>query len=123
MCNGGRIMHHLKWRLPDKRNVVLFVGYQAQGTRGRLLLEGAKRIRIHGEDFPVKARIMQVHALSAHADRDEILHWLGGFSRPPRQVFIVHGEPESSQALREYIQRSFGWKASVPKTGDVYEIV
>lgn len=123
MCNGGRIMHHLKWRLPDTRNVVLFVGYQAQGTRGRLLLEGAKRIRIHGEDFPVKARIMQVHALSAHADRDEILHWLGGFSRPPRQVFIVHGEPESSQALREYIQRSFGWKASVPKTGDVYEIV
>ncbi len=90
MCTGGRILHHLKWRLPDQRNVVLFVGYQAEGTRGRRLLEGAERVRIHGENIPVRARIVQAHALSGHADRDEILRWLSGFNQPPRQTFIVH---------------------------------
>jgi metallo-beta-lactamase family protein len=123
MCNGGRIMHHLKWRLADKRNVVLIVGYQAQGTRGRLLLEGAKRIRIHGEEVPVCARIMQAHALSAHADRDELLRWLGGFSRQPGRLFVVHGEPKSSQALQEQIRRRYGWETSAPKMGDVHEIL
>lgn len=123
MCNGGRIMHHLKWRLPDKRNVVLFVGYQAEGTRGRLLLEGAKRIRIHGEEVPVRARIFQAHALSAHADRDELLRWLSGFEKPPRHTFVVHGEPKSSQALQEHIRKRFGWEVSAPRTGEVYEIV
>ncbi|MCK6584888.1 MAG: MBL fold metallo-hydrolase, partial [Anaerolineales bacterium] len=123
MCNGGRIMHHLKWRLPDKRNAVLFVGYQARDTRGRMLLDGVKRIRIHGEEIPVRARIMQVHALSAHADRDELLRWLGGFTRSPRRTFIVHGEPESSQVLREHIRQRFGWEASVPSLGEAYEIV
>lgn len=123
MVNGGRIMHHLKWRLPDARNALLFVGYQAEGTKGRLLLEGAKRIRIHGEEFPVRARIFQAHALSAHADRDEILHWLGGFSRPPRRTFVVHGEPKSSQALQEYIRKRFGWEASAPKVGEAYEVI
>ena len=123
MCNGGRILHHLKWRLPDKRNVVLFVGYQAVGTRGRLLLEGAKRIRIHGEDIAVRARIMQAHALSAHADRDELLHWLSGFSRPPRHTFIVHGEPGGSSALQEHIRRRFEWEVTAPKIGEFHEIV
>ncbi len=122
MCNGGRIMHHLKWRLPDKRNAVLFVGYQAEGTRGRLLLEGAKRIRIHGEEVPVQARIIQVHALSAHADRDELLRWLSGFSRPPRRTFVVHGEPKSSQALQDHIRQRFGWDVITPKIGERYEI-
>jgi len=122
MVNGGRIMHHLKWRLPDQRNALLFVGYQAEGTKGRLLLEGAKRIRIHGEEFPVRARIFQAHALSAHADRDEILRWLSGFSKPPRRVFVVHGEPKSSQALQEHILKRFGWEVSAPKVGEAYEI-
>lgn len=122
MCNGGRIMHHLKWRLPDKRNAVLFVGYQAQGTRGRLLLEGKKRLRIHGEEIPVRARIFQAHALSAHADRDELMHWLSGFTRAPRHTFVVHGEPTSSQALQEHIQRRLGWETSAPRVGDRYEI-
>ncbi|MBI1793635.1 MAG: MBL fold metallo-hydrolase [Chloroflexi bacterium] len=123
MVNGGRIMHHLKWRLPDKRNALLFVGYQAEGTKGRLLLEGAERIRIHGEEVPVRAHIFQAHALSAHADRDEILRWLGGFSRPPRRTFVVHGEPKSSQALQEHIRKRFGWEVSAPRTGEVHEIV
>ncbi|MFH1906086.1 MAG: MBL fold metallo-hydrolase [Chloroflexota bacterium] len=122
MCNGGRILHHLKWRLPDKRNAVFFVGYQAEGTRGRLLLEGAAEIRIHGEKVPVRARLFQAHALSAHADRDELLRWLDGFSQPPRQTFIVHGEPASSQALREHIQQRFGWNAVLPKTGETYKV-
>jgi metallo-beta-lactamase family protein len=123
MCNGGRIMHHLKWRLPDKRNAVIFVGYQAEGTRGRILLEGARRIRIHGEEVPVQARLFQAHALSAHADRDELLRWLSGFSSAPRHTFIVHGEAGSSQALQEHIRHRFEWEASAPRTGEAYEIV
>lgn len=123
MCNGGRILHHLKWRLPDKRNAVLFVGYQAAGTRGRSLLEGAKRIRIHGEEFPVRARFFQARALSAHADRNELLRWLSGFSRPPCRTFVVHGEPKSSQALLEHIHRRFEWEVAAPRIGEVYEIV
>lgn len=123
MLNGGRILHHLKWRLSDPRNVVLIVGYQAAGTRGRLLLEGAKRIRIHGEEIPVRAHLMQAHALSAHADRDELLRWLGGFSHPPRHAYIVHGEPKSSQAFAEGIRERLEWDVRAPKIGQVYEIV
>lgn len=122
MCNGGRIMHHLKWRLPDKRNVVLFVGYQAEGTRGRLLLEGAKQVLIHGEKVPVQARIVQAQALSAHADQDELLRWLSGFEKPPRHTFVVHGEPKSSQVLQEHIRGRFGWEVSTPSIGESYEI-
>lgn len=123
MCNGGRIMHHLKWRLPDRRNVVLFVGYQAQGTRGRYILDGAQKVRIQGEMIPVRARIVRAHALSAHADRDELLRWLSGFSQQLRQIFIVHGEPGSSQALQKHIHHRFGWEAGIPKTGEVHEIL
>lgn len=123
MCNGGRIMHHLKWRLPDKRNAVLFVGYQANGTRGRYLLEGAEKIRIHGEMIPVRAHILQVHALSAHADRDELLQWLGGFANPPKQTFIVHGELESSQEFQKHIRQKLGWNTIVPQQSDSFEIV
>jgi len=122
MCNGGRIMHHLKWRLSDKRNVVLFVGYQAEGTRGRYLLEGAKKIRIHGETVPVRARIIQAHALSAHADRDEVLKWLDGFTSPPNKTVIVHGETSSSQALQKHIAEKFSWETIVPQMNDILEV-
>lgn len=117
MCTGGRIMHHLKWRLPDPRNVVLFVGYQAEGTRGRWLLNGAKSTRIHGEEFPVRARIASLHALSGHADHDELLRWLGGFERPPRQTFMVHGEPEASQSLQADLGKR-GWRTFIPGRGE-----
>lgn len=113
MCTGGRILHHMKWRLPHARNTVLFVGYQAEGTRGRRLLDGAKRVRIHGQEVPVRARIASVDALSGHADRDELLRWLGGFAHPPRQTFIVHGEPEASEALAGAL-RDRGWDVTVP---------
>ncbi|MBI1800971.1 MAG: MBL fold metallo-hydrolase [Chloroflexi bacterium] len=120
MLTGGRILHHLKWRLPGGNNAVLFVGYQAEGTRGRLLLEGAKAIRIHGETVPVKARIIQAHALSGHADRAEILHWLSGSSRAPRRVFITHGEPRASQALAAAIHTELGWETEVPLMNDTF---
>ncbi len=113
MCTGGRIKHHLKWRLPNPRNVVLFVGYQAEGTQGRWLLNGAKRVRIHGEEVPVRARIASLHALSGHADHDELLRWLAGFVRPPQTTFIVHGEPKASRALQADVERH-GWHTIIP---------
>ena len=121
MCTGGRIKHHLKWRLPDPRNVVLFVGYQAEGTRGRWLLNGAKSTRIHGEEFPVRARIASLHALSGHADHDELLRWLGGFERPPQQTFIVHGEPKASQALQADLEQR-GWHTILPAQETIFSI-
>ncbi len=118
MCTGGRILHHLKWRLPDAGNAILFVGYQAEGTRGRLLLNGAERLKIHGESIAVKARIFQAEALSAHADRDELLRWLMQFKEPPQQTFIVHGEPESSLSLQDLIQQKIGWETIIPRRAE-----
>jgi metallo-beta-lactamase family protein len=109
MATGGRILHHLRHRLPDPRTTVLFVGYQAAGTRGRLLRDGADRLRIFGEDVPVRATILATDALSAHADRDEILRWMGGFRRPPTATFTVHGEPAAAIALRDAIEATLGW--------------
>ncbi|MGH2605085.1 MAG: MBL fold metallo-hydrolase RNA specificity domain-containing protein, partial [Anaerolineales bacterium] len=99
MISGGRILHHLKHRLPDPRNEVLLVGYQAQGTRGRRLQEGAETVRIHGGEIPVRARVTSLSGLSAHADQQEILRWLRGFRRPPGQTLLVHGETPARDAL------------------------
>ena len=118
MCTGGRILHHLKWRLPDKRNVVLFVGYQAEGSRGRRLLEGVETIKIHGESIPVRAQIARVDALSGHADENELLRWLGTFPQPPVQTFLVHGEKKGAQALQRTIEERLGWRTSIPTIGD-----
>jgi metallo-beta-lactamase family protein len=122
MATGGRILHHLRRRIADDRTTVLFVGYQAVGTRGRMLRDGAKTLRIFGEDLPVRARIMTTGALSAHADRGEILRWLRGFRRPPVATYAVHGEPEAAAALREAIERELGWRAAVPAAGARIEI-
>ncbi len=113
MATGGRILHHLRQRLPDERTTVLFVGYQASGTRGRLLRDGARALRIFGEDVPVRASIMATDALSAHADQAEILRWLGGFRRPPEMTYAVHGEPEAAAALRDAIAEKLGWRCAV----------
>ena len=117
MATGGRILHHLRRRLPEAETTVLFVGYQAAGTRGRLLRDGARSIRMLGEAVPVRARIMVSDTYSAHADRDEILRWLGGFRRPPGMTYIVHGEPDAASALRETIARELGWRAAVAEDG------
>ena len=115
MCTAGRIVHHLKHRLPDSRNAVLFVGYQAAGTRGRRIVDGARNVRIHGENVPVEARIFNVDALSGHADQAELLRWLDGFRRPPSETFLVHGEPHSARGLRDAIEAKLGWKTTIPR--------
>lgn len=110
MATGGRVIHHLKRYAPDPRSSILFAGYQAAGTRGAKMLAGASTIKIHGEYVPVKAELNNLSMLSAHADADEIMRWLGGFQRPPRQTFLVHGEPEAADALRCRIKDELGWK-------------
>ena len=113
MATGGRILHHLRQRLADERTTVLFVGYQAAGTRGRLLRDGAARLRIFGEEVSVRATIMATDALSAHADQGEIIRWLRGFARPPAMTYCVHGEPAAATALRAAIEQYLGWRCAV----------
>lgn len=110
MATGGRVVHHLKRFAPDPRSSILFAGYQAAGTRGAKMLAGARTIKIHGEYIPVKAELDNLSMLSAHADADEIMRWLGGFRRPPRETFLVHGEPEAADALRCRIKDELGWR-------------
>jgi len=114
MATGGRVLHHLKGILPDERNTVLFSGYQAAGTRGRRLRDGEKRTRIHGADIPVAAEIDVLDQMSAHADADEIMRWLGGFERPPRLTCLVHGEPGPMDTLKARIERELGWTVRTP---------
>jgi metallo-beta-lactamase family protein len=117
MATGGRILHHLQRLLPDPRTTVLFVGYQAAGTRGRLLKDGAHDIKMLGAMVPVRAQIMISDSYSAHADREEILRWLGGFTRPPGMTYVVHGEPEAAGALRDAVTSRLGWRAAVAADG------
>lgn len=122
MATGGRIMHHLRKRLPDGRNTVIFVGFQAEGTRGRRLLDGEKEIRIFGEMVPVSAHIERLDNLSAHADSREILRWLGEFKRAPETVFLVHGEAAAAEALRKKIIEKFGWAVEIPEYLQKFEL-
>ena len=115
MATGGRVLHHLAKRLPDPRNCVLLAGFQAQGTRGRALEDGAKYLTIHGAVVPVRAEVTNLHQFSAHAGRGELLRWLGGLPSPPKRVYIVHGEPEASAALQSAIGSQFGWNTTLPE--------
>ncbi|GAB4169030.1 MAG: MBL fold metallo-hydrolase [Wenzhouxiangellaceae bacterium] len=119
MATGGRVLHHLKVYLPHPEHSVVFVGYQAEGTRGARLVQGARQIKIHGQYWPVRAEVSQLDMLSAHADRDELLDWLGGLANSPDQVFVVHGNPEASDALRLAIEERYGWPARVPEHREV----
>ncbi len=114
IATGGRVVHHLKAFLPDARNTVLFAGFQAGGTRGASLVQGAELIKIHGQYVPVRAEVRLLENLSAHADVDEILGWLRGFTRPPRHTFITHGEPEAADALRRRIEEALRWQCTIP---------
>lgn len=114
MCTGGRIMHHLYHRLPRQNDTVLFVGYQAAGTRGRRILEQEPTIRIFGQDVPLNCQVRQISGLSAHADRSELLKWLGNFVESPKHVFITHGEPESAYALANTLKVERNWDPIVP---------
>jgi metallo-beta-lactamase family protein len=110
MATGGRVLHHLARRLSDPRTTILLPGFQAQGTRGRQLEEGARTIHIHGRDIEVRAQVYRLEGLSAHGDRSEILRWLGGFQRPPAACYIVHGEPMAAQALTQAIEEELDWR-------------
>jgi metallo-beta-lactamase family protein len=118
MATGGRILHHLKHRLPDRRTVVLLAGYQAPDTRGSQLLAGAQALKIHGQDVPVRARIRSVDGFSSHGDQAALLRWLGGLQRPPRRVFVVHGEPHPAATLAEQIRQRYGWPVTVAAYGE-----
>lgn len=117
MITGGRILHHLKHRLSDPRTTVLLVGFQARGTRGRSLQERASTLRIYGQDVPVRARVEVVDGLSAHADQNEILRWLSTFRRPPRQTWVVHGEPGPAATLAQLVHERLGWSTAVAEDG------
>ena len=114
MATGGRVLHHIEAFGGSHQNTLLFSGFQAAGTRGRKLLEGAREVKIHGRWMPIKAEVAELAMLSAHADSDELMRWLRGFTKAPERVFIVHGESDASEALRERIQRELNWHASVP---------
>jgi metallo-beta-lactamase family protein len=115
MASGGRVLHHLARCLPDERNAVVLVGFQAAGTRGRSLVEGAREVKLLGRYVRVAAEIVSVPAFSVHADRDEILAWLRAAPRAPETTFLVHGEPPASTALHDTIERELGWTAVVAR--------
>ena len=115
MATGGRVLHHIARLAPDPRNAILLAGYQAEGTRGRAMEDGAKTVRIHGADIPVAAEVINLRQFSAHAGQSELLRWLGGLPAPPRQTFITHGEPQASAALNAKIESTLGWRAAVPQ--------
>jgi len=121
MMNGGRILHHLARRLPDPRTTVLVAGFQAIGTRGRALVEGAKFLKIHGRDVPVRATIRRVDALSGHGDRKEIGRWLSTMPAP-RRVFLVHGEPPAAEGMAQHLRATLGWESTIPAIGDSFDL-
>jgi metallo-beta-lactamase family protein len=122
MATGGRVLHHLAAGLPDPRNTVLFVGFQAAGTRGRQLIEGAPQVKMFGRFIPVQARIEKLNAMSAHADAAEIVRWLGTFPKAPSVTYLVHGEPPAQVALKARIERELGWNVSIPEYGERVEV-
>jgi len=122
MATGGRVLHHLKVYAPDARNSVVFTGYQAGGTRGAAMVRGTESIKIHGQYWQVNAEIVNLDMLSAHADSEEIIEWLSHFEKPPTQVFIVHGEPEASDALRLKIAEHLGWDCTLPEMDHEYPL-
>lgn len=115
MASGGRVVHHLKAFAPKSNNTILFAGFQAAGTRGAAMVDGAREIKIHGEYYPIRARVEFISNLSAHADYEEIIDWLRGFETPPKKTFIIHGEPLAADAMRLHLEEKLHWRAEVPE--------
>jgi len=115
MATGGRVLHHIARLAPDRKNAILLAGFQAEGTRGRALEEGAKTVRIHGEDVPVFAEVINLRQFSAHAGKSELLRWLSGLPAPPRQTYLTHGEPKASAALKAAIESTLRWRVALPQ--------
>jgi metallo-beta-lactamase family protein len=122
MATGGRVLHHMAAALPDPRHTVLFVGYQAAGTRGRLLVDGAREVKIHGRHVPVAARIAKIDSMSAHADRGEIVRWLTTLPQAPARLCLVHGEAGPMDALRALVTDRFGWQPYMPSHGERIDV-
>ena len=122
MATGGRVLHHLVRRLPDPGATVLLVGYQAAGTRGRALQEGAKTLRIFNQEITVRARVIKLDGCSAHADQEELLRWLAGFTRPPQRTLCVHGEPQAADTFAALIRHRLGWATEVPEDRQCIEL-
>ena len=122
MATGGRVLHHLKALAPNPLNTLLVPGFQAGGTRGAQIVAGAPSVRIHGKDVPIRAEVVPMGTLSAHADGDEIMQWLRGFKRPPKHTYVVHGDPNASDVLRRRISLELGWSVSVPEYRDSVEL-
>jgi metallo-beta-lactamase family protein len=115
MCTGGRIKHHLVNNISHRKATIMFVGYQAAGTLGRLIVDGEKEVRILGQTYPVRAKVVRIEGFSAHADREELLRWLGTLQTPPRRLFVVHGEATSAQSFAGFIRERTGWNVLVPE--------
>lgn len=115
MATGGRVLHHLIAFAPDPRNAIVLCGYQAGGTRGAAIAAGERSVRIYGQDVAINAEVVQLSAASAHADAGEVIDWLRAAPRPPRTVFVTHGEPDAADAMRLRIERELGWHAHVPE--------
>ena len=122
MATGGRVVHHLKAFAPDRRNTILLAGYQAAGTRGAALAGGATQIKIHGQYVPVRAEVVNIGSLSAHADRNELLQWLGKLPRAPKRVFVTHGEPVAADSLRQAIEEKYQWSCTVAEQMQAVEL-
>jgi metallo-beta-lactamase family protein len=122
MITGGRVLTYLKQMIDEPETIVVLVGYQAEGTRGRQLLEGAKEIKFFGKFYPVNAKVESIHSLSAHADQSELLEWLSDIQNKPRNVFLIHGEPTAADAFRVKLQDRFGWQAYIPKLNEEIEL-
>ena len=118
MCTGGRIKHHLVNNITKPENTIMFVGYQAVGTLGRQIVNGEKEVRILGQEYPVIARVAKINGFSAHADKEELFEWLSGLKKPPRKLFVVHGEAESANKFGDYIREKTGWQVVVPAYQD-----
>lgn len=122
MATGGRVLYHLKRFAPNPTNTILFAGFQAGGTRGAAMIDGAQSVKIHGEYVPIRAEVKNLDMLSAHADAGELMRWLGGFRRPPRTTFVVHGEYTAADALRHRIEEELHWSVLVPDHGQQLEL-
>jgi metallo-beta-lactamase family protein len=122
MMTGGRVMHHAKYILPDPNAIIIFVGFQAAGTIGRQISEGAREVRIMKEYIPVRCKVEKIDSFSAHADWKAVLRWLKGLPEAPKRVFTTHGEPEAATAMAKHIHDEYGWTVEVPTYGEVFEL-
>ncbi len=122
MATGGRIMHHLANRLSKPETIVLFTGYQAEETLGRSLMQGAKSVNIFGQNIPVAAKILTLTNFSAHSDQRELLDWLKQLPKPPKRIFLTHGEDGPRTVLKGVIEKELGWNVALPKLNEVVEL-